>query len=79
MPIYTKSAKYCETKFVKEAFDKGLTAGMLLSASILIQIYHEGAAEQLINEAGLHWDDLRKVKVDPFDRKFLKKIKPAFR
>lgn len=70
---------YVESKWVKVAFDKGVTTGIILSASILVQIYQEGAAEQLIKETGTSWDDLRKVKVDPYDRKILRKIKPVFK
>ncbi len=72
-------AKYCETREVGIAFNKGITSGIILSASILVQIYQEGAAEQLVKEASLSWGDLKKCKVDPFDRKNLRKIKEAFK
>jgi hypothetical protein len=62
----------------KKAEDRGFTRGVLYSAATLVSIYHEGAAEQLIKESGFKWDDLKKSKVDPYDRKFLRKIKGAF-
>jgi hypothetical protein len=61
------------------AQDNAFICGILYSAATLIMIYNEGAAEQLINESGLEWKDLKKAKVDPFDRKILRKIKHRFR
>ena len=63
----------------KKLEDRGFTYGILYSAATLVSIFHEGAAEQLIKESGLRWADLKSAKIDPYDRKFLKKIKQAFR
>ncbi len=59
-------------------FDAGFTLGVIYSAATLMMIRHEGAAEQLINESGLAWKDLRKVKADPVDREMLRIIKHRF-
>jgi hypothetical protein len=59
-------------------FDAGFTNGIIYSASTLMMIMQEGAAEQLISESGITWKDLRKVKTDPLDRQYLRKIKHRF-
>ena len=57
---------------------RGFINGIAYSAATLIAIYNEGAAEQLIKESGISWGDLRKAKIDSYDRKFLLKIKHCF-
>ena len=52
--------------------------GIIYSASTLVSIYHESAAEQLIREAGLKWSDLRRVGTEKYDRDILRKVKGAF-
>ena len=57
---------------------RGFINGIAYSAATLVTIYDEGAAERLIKESGISWDDLRKAKIDSYDRKFLLKIKHCF-